>query len=121
MPPPVDRRRFLKSVGLGIAAVAIGGCADGERGGADESTLDYPLGLPLPFAHGVASGDPLADRVILWTRVTEVTRACHRQATAAQCTTAGGSCPVTFWSPPIGRLGSPRPETHWCDNSYHDW
>ncbi|MCZ6465339.1 MAG: alkaline phosphatase D family protein [Proteobacteria bacterium] len=24
----------------------------------------------LPFAHGVASGDPLADRVILWTRVT---------------------------------------------------
>lgn len=24
----------------------------------------------LPFAHGVASGDPLSDRVILWTRVT---------------------------------------------------
>ena len=23
-----------------------------------------------PFYHGVASGDPLADRVIIWTRVT---------------------------------------------------
>jgi alkaline phosphatase D len=26
-----------------------------------------------PFYHGVASGDPLSDRVILWTRVTEDT------------------------------------------------
>lgn len=29
-----------------------------------------PPGAAAPFAHGVASGDPLADRVILWTRVT---------------------------------------------------
>ena len=26
--------------------------------------------FPDPFRHGVASGDPLADRVILWTRIT---------------------------------------------------
>ncbi|MGV2480300.1 UNVERIFIED_CONTAM: PhoD-like phosphatase N-terminal domain-containing protein, partial [Salmonella enterica subsp. enterica serovar Weltevreden] len=26
----------------------------------------------LAFLHGVASGDPLADRVIIWTRVTEL-------------------------------------------------
>lgn len=32
--------------------------------------FDFPLLLALPFAHGVASGDPLADRVILWTRIT---------------------------------------------------
>ena len=27
------------------------------------------LGQPRVFAHGVASGDPLSDRVLLWTRV----------------------------------------------------
>ena len=26
-----------------------------------------------PFYHGVASGDPLSDRVIIWTRVTPIT------------------------------------------------
>ena len=31
--------------------------------------IDYPTCLPGPFAHGIASGDPLADRVIIWTRV----------------------------------------------------
>jgi alkaline phosphatase D len=32
---------------------------------------DYPAVVELlPFGHGVASGDPLADRVILWTRLT---------------------------------------------------
>lgn len=32
---------------------------------------DYPAVVELlPFAHGVASGDPLADRVVLWTRIT---------------------------------------------------
>ncbi len=31
---------------------------------------DYPAQVDLlPFGHGVASGDPLADRVIIWTRV----------------------------------------------------
>ncbi len=34
---------------------------------AHESTLNQAL---KPFYHGVASGDPLADRVILWTRIT---------------------------------------------------
>ena len=30
-------------------------------------------GLPGVFAHGVASGDPLIDRVIIWTRITPTT------------------------------------------------
>ncbi|MFN8323889.1 MAG: alkaline phosphatase D family protein [Chitinophagales bacterium] len=34
---------------------------------ADRSTVDGAL---APFYHGVASGDPLTDRVILWTRIT---------------------------------------------------
>jgi phosphodiesterase/alkaline phosphatase D-like protein len=34
-----------------------------------QSNLDLDPCL-LPFYHGVASGDPLTDRVIIWTRVT---------------------------------------------------
>ena len=33
----------------------------------DRSILDSTI---QPFYHGVASGDPLPDRVIIWTRVT---------------------------------------------------
>ncbi len=38
--------------------------------GAEPASFDFPLITALPFAHGVASGDPLPDRVIIWTRVT---------------------------------------------------
>jgi len=57
------RRDFFKRSGAGTVAVATAA----------------PLLLPLAaqsaalapvFQHGVASGDPLSDRVILWTRVT---------------------------------------------------
>src|SRR5437899_555528 len=50
----IDRRRVLALLGLGAAAGATEAAAkDGAA-----------------FHHGVASGDPLQDRVILWTRVT---------------------------------------------------
>ncbi|MCP5278803.1 MAG: alkaline phosphatase D family protein [Thiobacillus sp.] len=55
-----SRRDFLRGVGAAaLAASAVvrsSGALAGHR--AD------------PFQHGVASGDPLADRVIIWTRVT---------------------------------------------------
>ncbi|MFN4329869.1 MAG: alkaline phosphatase D family protein [Limnobacter sp.] len=38
--------------------------------GSEPASFDFPMVLALPFAHGVASGDPLADRVMLWTRLT---------------------------------------------------
>ncbi len=38
-----------------------------QHGGPDRSSVDPTL---EPFYHGVASGDPLTDRVILWTRIT---------------------------------------------------
>jgi alkaline phosphatase D len=38
--------------------------------GFEPASFDFPMVLAMPFAHGVASGDPLADRVILWTRIT---------------------------------------------------
>ena len=53
------RREFVRQVALGAAAlsaVGLAGC-----GGSD----DPPA--PSEFKYGVASGDPLTDRVILWT------------------------------------------------------
>lgn len=90
-PPPVDRRRFL---GWGAGAVgALAAACTGEQKPARDSTRDTggdPAGTcgpeaptaagdvggagsgPFsadPFGLGVASGDPLHDRVILWTRL----------------------------------------------------
>lgn len=54
---PIDRRDFIRGIGaLGVAASLPANAAT----------------VPFAFLHGVASGDPLADRVILWTRVTPV-------------------------------------------------
>lgn len=60
------RRRFLRqaagtvTVSSTFALTACGG-SDGDDG---------PSPLQVAFQHGVASGDPLAERVVLWTRVT---------------------------------------------------
>jgi alkaline phosphatase D len=60
----IDRRGFLKSSAAQATLVGAGivGCA--KHPGAP----GVPVGAN-PFQHGVASGDPLSDRVILWTRV----------------------------------------------------
>jgi alkaline phosphatase D len=50
----IDRRRALALLGLGAAAPATR--ADARSA--------------VSFEHGVASGDPLQDRVMLWTRIT---------------------------------------------------
>ena len=58
---PVNRRHFLRDsalYGAALGSVGLAGCGGGT----------VPEGT---FGHGVASGDPLADRVILWTRVTQ--------------------------------------------------
>jgi alkaline phosphatase D len=61
-----ERRRFIRQLGAsalaGSSALGLAAC----------STLDENDNSPLliRFAHGVASGDPLTDRIILWTRVT---------------------------------------------------
>lgn len=52
----IDRRRALALLGLGAAGPA-----------AAATTADTGS---VRFDHGVASGDPLQDRVILWTRIT---------------------------------------------------
>ncbi|MFZ3124539.1 MAG: PhoD-like phosphatase N-terminal domain-containing protein, partial [Acidovorax sp.] len=55
------RRIFVRQLALGATALAtlpLAAC-----GGSDDDP-------EVHFAHGVASGDPLSDRIMLWTRVT---------------------------------------------------
>jgi len=52
----LSRRRFLKAMAITTGAAATGGLLSGCA--------------PANFFHGVASGDPLSDRVIIWTRLT---------------------------------------------------
>jgi len=57
----MQRRIFLKSAALSTPALGLTGCA---------SPLTNPIVAgESPFQHGVASGDPQSDRVILWTRL----------------------------------------------------
>jgi len=55
----MDRRSLLKIAGLSSAAIALARPASAEE-------MAIATGV---FAHGIASGDPLQDRVILWTRI----------------------------------------------------
>jgi alkaline phosphatase D len=57
----LNRRQFLWTTAASAAAFST-------PWGLNEPT--YAQGAGRVFAHGVASGDPLTDRVILWTRVT---------------------------------------------------
>lgn len=73
------RRRFLQSAAatsaLAAASVSSSGRAfaqsslDNFPGSSKPEPVTIPLG-ELPFVHGVASGDPLPNTVVLWTRVT---------------------------------------------------
>lgn len=63
----ITRRQFLIRAGAGAAMLGtlpmLPGCARSDAVTGSRLTEN-------PFKHGVASGDPLADSVILWTRVT---------------------------------------------------
>lgn len=80
MTSPIHRRRFLQgAAGLGVVALTSA-CrvpwADWERWTPPPLELPDGWDLPVadgsspPFCHGVASGDPLSDRVVIWTRLT---------------------------------------------------
>ncbi|MCE9686937.1 alkaline phosphatase D family protein [Shewanella sp. AS16] len=60
----ISRRDFLamsaKGVGAAVISYGLMGCSSGD----DESQLQ------AQFLHGIASGDPAQDGIILWTRVT---------------------------------------------------
>ena len=56
MPTSLRRRSLLQATGASLGALSLRGFAIEKSAAAH-------------FTHGIASGDPLADRVILWTRV----------------------------------------------------
>lgn len=64
------RREFLRRwAALGTSAAALLG-AGLPLSGCKSSQAHTMPHLAFEFLHGVASGDPLSDRVILWTRIT---------------------------------------------------
>ncbi len=76
-----SRRNFLKGLGAaGVAPGLINGCGSGGfklptgippiPDNLPEYAFDGALGPEALFSHGVASGDPLTDAIVLWTRVT---------------------------------------------------
>ncbi len=66
----LTRRRFLRqATPLGLVPFLPACAALGDAADEDPSCCSSAGGSKL-FQHGVASGDPLADAVILWTRVT---------------------------------------------------
>jgi len=76
----IPRRRLLQgALAMGAAAVSAACRQPGPRWPSLDPRArgfppgwDYPTapGTSPPFCHGVASGDPLADRVVVWTRLT---------------------------------------------------
>jgi len=54
----ISRRRFVQTLGVAAGGLLLN---DGALAAGD---------IRVNFDHGVASGDPLADRVIIWTRAT---------------------------------------------------
>lgn len=67
LPPDYTRRTFLKGVTAASLVPLLGsnliGCSDNNSNSSVQS-------VPARFDHGVASGDPLQDSLIIWTRVT---------------------------------------------------
>ena len=74
------RRSLLRGTGAGLAlgTVAVRANADAGQAPAERrysrrlpKGWTYPVAPDLlPFGHGVMSGDPLSDRIVLWTRIT---------------------------------------------------
>lgn len=63
----IDRRRLLQS---GLVAGAALGAGLGRGSAVAQQPVPPVATTTSRFRHGVASGDPLHDRVVLWTRVT---------------------------------------------------
>lgn len=62
----ISRREFLRGAGgsaLALSAAALAACGAGGGDDGDGSGVD-------PFQHGTATGDPLPDAIIFWTRAT---------------------------------------------------
>ena len=71
-----SRREILKGMGAaGVTPLLITACGGSANGSPPlpelpEYEWNGPIGPETLFAHGVASGDPLPEAVVIWTRVT---------------------------------------------------
>jgi alkaline phosphatase D len=67
------RRGFLSQLTAGAAAVGslgLAACGGSDNSSTANPTSDNSAAVPVvTWQHGVASGDPLSDRVVLWTRI----------------------------------------------------
>lgn len=70
-PKLLSRRSFLGQSGASLTALGLAPLLPACDGGNGGRSPDGGAPDALAFLHGVASGDPLSDRVILWTRVTQ--------------------------------------------------
>ncbi len=83
-PSFLNRRRFMQGVGLSVTAGAglgLVGCGSDDDGNGNffqQQNDSFGTTQDVSFYHGVASGDPLADKVILWTRVTPNVAGSHQ-------------------------------------------
>ncbi len=64
--PPLSRREFVLAAAAGLLPL-LQSCANGDGEASQDAGQPTPIDA-ASFDHGVASGDPLSDAVILWTR-----------------------------------------------------
>jgi alkaline phosphatase D len=67
-PPDFKRRTLVKALAASSLIPLLGSNLIACSGGSNND--DFVISVPADFNHGVASGDPLTDRVIIWTRLT---------------------------------------------------
>ena len=68
----MKRREFIRNTGwfvVGAAVVGVPACATDDTSLAQASEMNNDLAARFSFPQGVASGDPRATSVVLWTRV----------------------------------------------------
>ncbi|NAR49384.1 alkaline phosphatase [Acinetobacter haemolyticus] len=66
MTAKISRRELIQKSLFGFGALSLSASLTGCNNSSDKENHS----LKVSFEHGVASGDPLQDRVILWTRLT---------------------------------------------------
>lgn len=83
----LTRRDFLRRSALAATAATtlplLQACGSKDSPAVNGTLPDVRPSTPVSFKHGVASGDPLADRVILWTRLSDATSAQRGTLTVA--------------------------------------
>lgn len=73
----ISRRELIQKSLFGFGALSLSAGFTGCNDSSDQETAT----LQVNFEHGVASGDPLQDRVILWTRLTPSDSSARLQVT----------------------------------------